>query len=259
MYTVIRDIKNTVLYYIKNVSLVDFIETYTFNLNQELDTNRYVVDPNEGYVPLPGERGRGFCPFNTASGIFGECSVASGIYVYDSMDVVNASEYTIDYITASVLMLTGTEPVAVKAPWYYVSVVEEWPEGDIPTLPLVVVSPQQFGAEGYQLGGGKKPLLKYNTYIFATSTSELDDLCGKLFDSLYLKSTNLYTFDNGDMFNTDGTYNYDFDCSVSFNPSVLYFEDVSVKYTRFKLYDSFDINMYRAQLDFIITAYIEPE
>ena len=259
MYDVIRDIKNTVLYYIKNVSLSDYIETYMFNLSRELDTSRYVVDPDEGYIPLPGERGRGFCPFNTASGIFGECTVSSGIEVYDSMEVINPYDYIIEYTTASVVALNSVVPVAIKAPWHYVSVVEEWPEGDIPSLPLVVISPLKFNAEGYQLGGGKKPLLNYNIFVFATSTSELDDLCGKLFDSLYLRSVELYTFDSGDMFNSDGTYNYDFDCSTSFNPAVLYFEDVSIKYTRFKLYDSFDINMYRAQVDFVVTAYIEPE
>ncbi len=258
MYKILRDVKNTILYYIKNVSLVDYVEDYTFNLDRVVDSSRYIVDPNEGYIPLPGDRGRGFCPFTLASGIFGNCLEDSGIEVYDSMNIIDPVNYVIEYTTASILDIGNVGPVAVKAPWYYISVVEGWPEGDIPSLPMVVLEYDNFQAEGYQLGGGKKPLIKCTTYVFASSSSELDDILGKIFDSLYLKTSLLYTFDNGDMFNQDGTYNIEFDCSYTINPSVLYFESVSVKYTRFKLYDSYDINMYRAQVDFIVTAYIEP-
>lgn len=236
-----------------------YVETAIFDLINTEDSNTYIIDSSSGYIPLPGERGRGFCPFTLASGIFGNCAYDSNITVHDSMGVVSPSEYSVNFVNASITMSSGAIPVEIVAPWYYVSVVERWPEGDIPSLPLVVLSSNEYKAEGYQLGGGKKPVMKCEIYIFASSASELDDLSNRIFNRLYNRSVGLYNFDNGDMFNADGTYNYDFDCSVSINPSVLYFEDVSIKHKILKLYDSGDINMYRASILFNVFAYIEPE
>ena len=257
MFTILRDVKNTVLYYVKNVCLNNYIESNFFNLIQTT-TNKFSLDVSDDTIPMPNNRGRGLCPFDTYYGIFGECTVYSGITVYTATDIVDKSKYTVDFINANVLTKEDIDVASIYSQWYYVSVVEEWPEGDIPNLPLVVLSPKQVITKGFQLGGGKKPIFDYVVYVFATSASELDDILGSIYEGLYLKSVQLYSFNNGDMFNVDGTFNYDFDCSTVFNPSVLYFEDVSIKYTRLQLYDSFDINMYRAQINFTITAYIEP-
>jgi hypothetical protein len=149
-----------------------YVETATFDLVNVEDSNTYIIDSSSGYIPLPSERGRGFCPFTLASGIFGNCVFDSSIVVHDSVGVVDNSEYSIDFVNASVDMISSAIPVEITAPWYYISIVERWPEGDIPSLPLVVISNSKYSAEGYQLGGGRKPTLKYEIYIFASSAVE---------------------------------------------------------------------------------------
>ena len=257
MYEIIRNIKNTTYYYIRNVALKEFVYKERFLLAEGPVEGVYEIPRQDLNVPHPSDRGRGFCPFTLASGIFGECVQNHDIVVYDSLNPIDENDYVVNYIGASVTVSGAQLPAAIDAPWYYVSVSQRWPKADIPPRPLVILLLEQFQAKGYQLGGGKQPLLNGSIHVFGSSQTELENISGRVFDSLYLKSTPIYNFDKGDVYSYDGTYNNDFTCDILINPSVLYFEQVSIKYIELNAYDSDDLDMFRSKITFVGTAYIE--
>lgn len=257
MFELIQSVKNSVYYYIKNVSCKDYIYIDTFDLVDVPGTSSFEVVTSSLQQPHPSDRGRGFCPFNTASGIFGTCEEYDVIEVYDSLTTIDPSNYSINYYNATVTASGTYEPVAIKAQWYYASVVERWPKGDIPTRPLVVAIIKKYHSKGFQLGGGKQPILNCVVEVFGSSQSELDVLTGSIYSSLYLKTIPVFDFTSGDVYTYDGFYNENFICTKDINLSVLYTEDVSVNYINFNAYDVGDLDMFRAQIKFICTGYIE--
>lgn len=257
MYSLLRNIKNTTYYYIRNVALKDFVYTERFLMESGEHEGVYEIPRQNLNMPHPSDRGRGFCPFTLASGIFGQCVEADNITLYDSLNPINPTEYTVNYENAFVTVSGSTVPAAIDSPWYYVATSQKWPKGDIPPRPLVILSLKKYSAQGFQLGGGKQPVLDAVIDIFGSTQTELDNISEKIFNSLYLKSSPIYNFEDGDVYNYDGTYNNNFTCGTLINPAVLYFERVSIKYIELNAYDADDLDMYRSQIVFVGTAYIE--
>ena len=229
-------------YYLKELVLIDFVEIdemATLSYVPELSTHDNDVDPSTNsfvyetlteVLPNPTARGRGWRYFDTVSGtdgsidlhnpfplvsgtnvngdqIFGIPEQSNMVTVYDaSLNIVDSSNYIIDYIDGRIITSGTCNPTYVTYHWNYVSVVDEWAAIEAADPPVVVIDMQGVDKEGYQLGGGKKVIRKVEIHIFASNMAERNDLVETIYDGLYLKSCPLYDFPLGGVLDYDGTW-----------------------------------------------------
>ncbi len=190
--------------------------------------------PDTEIVPLPTDYGRGWVFFDCPEyDEFGECVdnvndhyvLASGtdalgnlcmgtpeqsnrVKIYDD-ELVSISGTTclVDYVDGCIVMGDPyIVPKYVDYYWNYVSVIDEWPSGDAPEPPVVVLAIDQTNKEGYQLGPGIHIRRKANIHIFASSAAERADLKEVIYDSLYNKCAPVFEFTTGDVLDSDGTF-----------------------------------------------------
>ena len=275
-------------YYIKDVVLQDFIE-------QELDipleyipaissTTSFVYEALTEMIPDPNTRGRGWVYFDTVSGTSPYCDrglptreQSQRVIVYDIHgNVIDEDSYVIDYIDGRIITSGTVAPASVDYYWNYVSVVDEWAAIEAADPPVVVIDVQGTDKEGYQLGGGRKDVRKVDIHVFASSTSERNDIVETIYDSLYLKSAPLYDFPKGGVLDYDGTFfnrkesmNKDtnlFDRSILDGTSMLMFDKVTNRHISLPLIMTrgrneillSDLNAYRSKISFDMYSYVDP-
>lgn len=235
-----RYIKDTALR-----TFVDLVEMASLDLIPDVSCEGsyvYKADTGErcahgGYrpqSPLPSDHGRGWlffdCPeldengecvdnvrdqFVLVSGTdalgnacVGTPEQTSRVIVYDdALVTISGVPLLIDYVDGCVVLDTDSVvPSYIDYYWNYVSVVDEWPTGDAPEPPVVVIAIDQTNKKGYQLGAGKNIIRQANLHIFATSAAERADLLEVLYDALYEKCVPVFDFPTGDVLDADGTF-----------------------------------------------------
>ena len=232
--------------YIKDTALRQFVEleeSASLTLIPDIScTGSYVYKadtcqvctPDSELIPLPTDYGRGWiffdCPAVDANG---ECidnvndhyvlvsgtdavgSVCMGtpeqserVCLYDeNLVTISGTDILIDYIDGCVVLDNlDVVPSYVDYHWNYVSVMDEWPTGDAPEPPVVVIAIDQTQKSGYQLGGGRHVRRQAKLHIFATSAAERADLIETLYDALYEKCIPVFNFPTGDVLDADGTF-----------------------------------------------------
>ncbi len=130
------------------------------------------------------------------------------VVVYDAdFNTISSSEYLVDYIDGRIIMATGS-PIPSYVDYYYnyISVVDEWAAIEAADPPVVVIDMSGTDKEGYQLGAGKKVKRKVEVHVFASNTSERNDIVETLHDGFYNKSAPVYDFPTGDVLDFDGTF-----------------------------------------------------
>lgn len=232
--------------YIKDTALrvfVDLVEMASLELIPDIScAGSYVYKavtselcvPGTDVVPLPTDYGRGWLFFDCPElDEYGECidnvrdqfvlvsgtdalgnycmgtpEQSSRVTIYnEDLTTISGVSFLIDYVDGCVVL--GTDEVVpsyVDYYWNYVSVMDEWPAGDAPEPPAVVIAIDQTNKKGYQLGAGKHIRRQANLHIFATSAAERADLVEVLYDSLYEKCVPVFDFPTGDVLDADGTF-----------------------------------------------------
>ena len=288
--SILRKSDLSLYYYIKNQALVNFIEKeemvslgYIAELSCEKES--YVYEALTNMLPSPTARGRGWVYFDDGFEMTLCSTVTSGtpeqsnkITVYDTLGSgISDQEYMIDYIDGRVVT-SGTVPQVpayIDYYWNYVSVVDEWAAIEAADPPVVVIDIMGTDKAGYQLGGGKKIIRKVDIHVFASSTSERNDLTEVLYDSLYLKSSPLYDFPEGTVLDYDGTW-YGRNKNMNKQETLfnrtrvqgvnnLSFEDVVARHVSLPLLMTrnrdevmlSDLNAYRAKVSFNLVSYTD--
>lgn len=159
------------------------------------------------------------------------------------VSVVGASSYTINYLNGCITN-PNTTPTSVSYYWNYVSVVSSWPGANPPPLPFISVGIENSKKGGFQLGGGVKNIRTVYIDIFATTSSERDDISEVIHDALFDKYISILDFSDGSYLNFDGTFNTSLSLPVS-SLGTIYFVDVDQRNSYFPS-DWSDLNRYRS-------------
>ena len=217
--------------YIKNYVLRDYVETDSTFLelvDEESSPGSYVYQSLSDMIPLPTSKGRGWVYTDSRSE---HTEQQSSIVVYDEFgSVISGSNYMIDYVDGRIITASSAiVPHNVTYKWNYVAVVDEWPTEETTELPIVVIDVAGFKKEGFQLGGGKKPIRDVNLHVFAIDTAERDDLMETLYDGVYRKCCPNQAFPKGTKIDWDGTFNQDFVYATISGSSTLKFEDARAR------------------------------
>jgi len=206
----------------------------------------YVYQAKSVAIPSPIDRGRGwvffdcpnydsdgYCEYTTESCIpefvsvdgtdyggtlsgtelpgnncIGTPEQSNRVVLYDeNFSTISGTNYLIDYTDGRIIMTTNDIiPKYVDYYWNYISVVDEWASIEAAEPPVVVIDTNGTDKEPYQLGGGKKVKRKVEIHVFASNTSERNDIIETIHDGLYNKSSPVYNFATGDVLDYDGTF-----------------------------------------------------
>lgn len=162
----------------------------------------YVTE--SGMLPLPTSDGRGWALFDEAT-VNGRTVVDTTAEQTAQVSVTGASTYTIDY-PRGVILNPDVTPTAVSYSWYYVSLVEGWPAGDPPPLPVVAVDIDKAVKSGFQLGGGTKDTIEGSVYVFATSETEKKEITDVIYQAFYSRTLPVRNWHEGGYLDFNGTY-----------------------------------------------------
>jgi hypothetical protein len=237
-------------------------------LNFNNDKQRFDAD----IVWLPNflDDGRGWVVFDPVSG--DGCSInniptteqSTRITVYNEVGgTIDSSNYTVNYLEGAIVANGGTTtpqgvPTTVDFVQYYVSVIDGWPGTEPPDPPIIAIQTENFDKQLFQLGGGRKAVRRYSFHIFATSSSERDDLTEFLFDALYNRHIPVIDFRQGEPLNYDGTFNSSYTgplLTLNNNDDALfYFRDVRAEYINGRP-DWSDINRWRSRISFTMESF----
>ncbi len=177
--------------------------------------------------------------------------------------VIDSSHYTINYTDGAIIASGGTTtpdgiPGTVDFCQNYVSVVDGWPGTDPPPGPLVAVEMGPYQKGPYQLGAGRIAKRNMIIHIFATSSSERDDLTEFIYDALYNRHLAVLDFREGEPLNYDGTYNTNWTGDVlksnNDDDALFYFRNVRAEPISFRQEWS-DINQWRSKVTFVAESY----
>jgi hypothetical protein len=181
----------------------------------------------------------------------------------ESGAVIDPSHYTINYKDGAIIASGGTStpdgvPTTVDFHQYYVSVIDGWPGTEPPEPPIVAIDITGFDKRPFQLGGGRKSVRKVTLHVFATSSSERDDLTEWLHDAVFQRSVAVLDYRNGEPLNYDGTFNTNWTAdllTLNNNDDALFkFDDVKVEYISARQ-DWSDLNRWRSKVSFTMTSY----
>lgn len=271
-------------YHIKDNILSSFIEREEYVSLEYIPAisseTSFVYAALTDMIPSPTERGRGWLYFDSVSGTNSYCSglptreQSARITVYDELDVViNENDYVVDYVDCRIVTSGTVNPRYISYDWYYVSVIDEWAAIQAGDPPVVVIDIQGTDKSGYQLGGGRKELRKVDIHVFASSTSERNDIVETIYDGLYLKSIPIYELPKGSVLDYDGTfynrkYNFDkdtnlFDVTVMSGVGNLCFDNLTARHVNLPLVMTrgvdqvllSDLNSYRSKISFTMCSY----
>ncbi len=236
----------------------------TFNSDKERFEAQIVWLPN--FL----DEGRGwvyFDPVGTGSCIYNsipDSEQTTRITVFnESGSTISSSNYTVNYIDGAIIAsgVTTTPqgvPTTIDFAQYYVSVIDGWPGTNPPELPVVAVEMTDYDKQPFQLGGGRKAVRNGAIHIFATSSSERDDLTEFLFDAIFQRHIPVIDFREGEPLNYDGTFNNDFSAPLlqldENDDSIFYFRNVKANYINVRQEFS-DLNRWRSKVTFTMESF----
>jgi hypothetical protein len=249
-------------HYIRFNVLNEFIETDTnatlrYNEEQSTPPNSMVYDSVTSMLPIPTSLGRGWSYIDTYGDITEQ---QNSVIVYDSVgSVISGAEYMVDYIDGRVITSGTVVPATVTYKFFYVSVVNEWEDVYAAGVPVVSIHLDGFEKEGFQLGGGRKPIRRGHFHIFATNQGERDDLKELLYDGIYNKCVPNQNWPKGTMLDWNGTFSDHYEYELILYHSNLHCENVRAVNLHPPLLGGIprtditmlsDLNRYRARIDF---------
>lgn len=180
------------------------------------------------------------------------------VQVYSGSSSPLEAGYSINYLTGQIYSNLDLSDYTVDYYWNYVSVIDAWPNEDVPALPIVTIELQRGQSLPLQLGGGDIRDSSWHIEIFANSKGERDDLMDIVFEGLNLRACPLYTFSTGLPLTREGLYNSNFQLEFHPNYPSLSFENVEKSLTglpSWGFYENEVINKYRAGITFDTKAY----
>ena len=222
------------------------------------------------WLPNFLDEGRGWVYFEPTSG--DSCGINSvpteeqttRITVYNEVGtVISGSHYTINYKDGAIIAAGGTTtpqgvPTTVDFTQHYVSVMDGWPGTEPPDAPIVAVQTENFDKRPFQLGGGRKAVRNFTFHIFATSSSERDDLTEFLFDALYNRHIPIIDYRQGEPLKYDGTFNTTYSGTVlvlaNQDEGLFHFDNVRAEYINARQ-DWSDLNRWRSKITFAAFSY----
>ncbi len=176
---------------------------------------------------------------------------------------IDSDNYTVNY-TEGALVASGTTttpqgvPTTVDFTQNYVSVIDGWPGTDPPALPVVAVEIEGFKKEGFQLGGGRKSIRRGAFHVFATSSSERDDLTEWLHDAIFQRGVAVQDWRDGEPLNYDGTFNTAYNGTLlvlnNNDDAIFKFDNVRVNNISVRQ-DWSDVNRWRSKITFDMISY----
>jgi len=254
----------SLFYFLKDQVLpVEFVEQeQDISLSLDSSSGLYIAD--SVMQPLPTERGRGWCYFDTVSGsssIDINQEQVSRVTVYKvGGGTIDPSDYEVNYILGGIDYTgVGETPISIDYYFNYVSFLDSWPGTDVPELPVVSVDLVDTQKVGYQLGHGKKQIRPVRVDIFASSSREQKELTEIIYDGLYKKCVSPLDFTTGEPLGYDGKFNPEWGTTVSgtlSEYSPMRCEDVKARRVNMPVSYS-DINRYRSVVTFDLTSYVE--
>ncbi len=176
---------------------------------------------------------------------------------------ISSSNYTVNYADGAIVASGGTTtpdgvPTTIEFVQYYVSIIDGWPGTEPPTPPVVAIELLNYDKQPFQLGGGRKAVRNGAMHIFATSSSERDDLTEFLFDAIYNRHIPVLDFREGEPLNYDGTFNTTFSGSLlqlnTNDDSIFYFRNVKATYINARQ-DWSDLNRWRSKVTFTMESF----
>ena len=178
--------------------------------------------------------------------------------------VIDSSFYTINYKDGAIIASGGTTtpdgvPTEVDYSQYYVSLLDAWPGVDPPDAPIVAVEMGPYKKEGRQLGGGRKAIRTFTIHLFATSSSERDDLTEWLYDSFFQRHLPVVDYRDGEPLKYDGTFNSSYTGDLlkldNNDDALFYFDKVIAEPININFGEIDDINRFRAKITLTASSY----
>ncbi len=186
------------------------------------------------------------------------------VTVYNESAVaISSSNYTINYRDGAIVASGDTTtpqgvPTTIDFSQNYVSVIDGWPGENPPAGPVVAVDMGPYKKGPYQIGPGRVSRRNMIIHIFATSSSERDDLTEFIYDALYNRHLAVLDFREGEPLNYNGTYNTGWEgnlLTVDTNDEALFhFRDVRAEPISFRQEWS-DLNQWRSKVTFVAESY----
>lgn len=217
------------------------------------------LDEGRGWVYFD-PYGQGSCVVNSVP----SNEQTTRVTVYnESASVIDSSNYTINYLDGAVIASGGTStpqgvPTTVDFCQNYVSVIDGWPGTNPPPGPVVAVEMGSYRKDPYQLGPGRISKRNMIIHIFATSSSERDDLTEFIYDALYNRHLAVLDFREGEPLNYDGTYNANWAGNVlkgnNDDDALFHFRNIKAEPISFRQEWS-DINQWRSKVTFVAESY----
>ena len=222
------------------------------------------------WLPNFLDHGRGWVFFDPTSG--DNCVLNSiptteqttRITVYnESGSVISPANYTINYADGAVIAVGGTTtpegvPTAIDFTQYYVGVIDGWPGEEPPDPPIVAIDMVGFEKLPRQLGGGRIADRRMAIHIFATSSSERDDLTEFIHDAMFNRHIPIIDFREGEPLTYEGVFNNNYTgkvLSTNVNDDALfYFRDLKVEIINGRS-DWSDLNKWRSKISFTMRNY----
>jgi len=201
-------------------------------------------------IPSPVSVGRGWTVFDETSSY-----IDTGSEQTSRISVAGASTYDVNYILGGIRN-PNTTPTTVTYTWNYVSVIDGWPGGDPPDIPIVAIDVVGTSRSGFQLGSGHVSSRDVSLHVFAPNNAERDDITEALFDALYNKMITVVDYAQGDYLDSDGFFDSSFTAPTNSAPSTLLFDNVTSRTINSSV-DWTDLNRYRSVVSFNMVSYIE--
>jgi len=238
------------------------------SLNFSADRLRFEAD----IVWLPNflDQGRGWVFFDPTSGdncvlnSIPNTEQSTRITVYNEVgSVISPAHYTVNYLDGAIIAsgVTTTPdgvPTTIDFVQYYVSVLDGWPGEEPPDPPIVAIDMTGFEKLPRQLGGGRIADRRMSIHIFATSSSERDDLTEFLYDAMYNRHIPIVDFRQGEPLNYDGTYNTAYTGNIlstnGNDDALFYFRDLKVEIINGRSEWS-DLNKWRSKISLTMRSY----
>ena len=227
--------------------------------------NTYQLEYDTGWVDIfdRGESesqglGRGLVYFDLPSNdSYYDCvygiEQTNMVQVYNNSNTV-VSGYMVNYKKGEIVYNGGETLSKVDYYWNYISVIDEWPDVVVPTLPIVVLMRDSWDRGGIQLGPGHKDTYEWHIEIFGRNKGERDDLIDTIFNGLHNRGCTFYKFTNGLPLNKQGFFNPKFTLDRVTNFSRITFSKVQHSLSGLPDWGFIQtdiINKYRAEITFV--------
>lgn len=268
--TLVRMEDMSLQHYIKDVVLPLKWSERVVDVPLEYNTDKQRFEAPIVWLPNFMDEGRGWVYFDPQGD--GSCLVNSLpdteqttriVVMNETGSTIDSTHYTVNYMEGAIVAVGTTTtpqgvPTTIDFTQNYVSVMDGWPGSDPPAAPIVAVDIEGFKKEGFQLGGGRKAIRRAAFHVFATSSSERDDLTEWLHDAIYQRGVAVQDWRNGEPLNYDGTYNDAYTATLlqldDNDDAIFKFEAVDVSNISVRQ-DWSDVNRWRSKISFRMVSY----